>query len=113
MLRAIIATVALVLVLAPSATSHHGKSKGYRAINTAVIHHVFGKYGSQAVEVAKCEGGLSVWARNGQYLGTFQMGDYARSRYGHAWNIWAQARAAHRYFVASGSDWSPWSCKPW
>ena len=24
-----------------------------------------------------------------------------------------QATAAHRYFVASGRDWGPWSCKPW
>ena len=24
-----------------------------------------------------------------------------------------QALAAHRYFVRSGRDWSPWSCKPW
>lgn len=81
--------------------------------NAAVIQKVFGRYyGSQAVRVARCESGLSVWARNGQYLGLFQMGAYARARYGHAWNPWAQARAARRYFVDSGRDWSPWSCKP-
>ena len=78
-----------------------------------VICVTFGPYCSQALRVARCESGLSVWARNGQYLGLFQMGDYARARYGHAWNVWAQARAAYRYFIASGRDWSPWSCKPW
>lgn len=79
------------------------------------IYAVFGPYGSQAVAVARCETGgtFSVYARNGQYLGLFQMGDYARSRYGHGWNPWAQARAAHRYYVDSGRDWSPWQCRPW
>lgn len=24
----------------------------------------------------------------------------------------AQVRAAYRYFLASGADWSPWECKP-
>jgi hypothetical protein len=63
--------------------------------------------------VAQCESGLSVYARNGQYLGLFQMGDYARSRYGHSWDALGQSRSAHAYFVDSGSDWSPWECKPW
>lgn len=67
---------------------------------------------SEAWEVARCETGgtFSVWANNGQYLGLFQMGDYARLRYGHGWNPWAQARAAHRYWLDAG--WSPWECKP-
>ena len=80
-----------------------------------VIKLVFGRYGDQAVRVAGCETGgtFSVWARNGQYLGLFQMGSYARSLYGHSWNAWGQARAAYQYFVDSGRDWSPWSCKPW
>jgi hypothetical protein len=112
MLRATLA-LSLLLLLASPASAHHRTAKGYRAVNTAVIHHVFGKYGTQAVQVAKCESGLTVWARNGQYLGLFQMGDYARGRYGHSWNPWAQARAAFRYFRDSGYDWSPWACKPW
>ena len=41
------------------------------------------------------------------------MGSYARARYGHANNAWIQAKAAYHYFVDSGRDWSPWSCKPW
>jgi hypothetical protein len=83
------------------------------AANKAAICKVFGPYCKQAIEVSRCESGWSHWARNGQYLGLFQMGSYARGRYGHAWNPWAQARSAYRYFVASGKDWSPWSCKPW
>jgi hypothetical protein len=69
---------------------------------------------SEAWQVARCETGgtMSVWANNGQYLGLFQMGSYARSAYGHSVNPWGQARAAHRYYVASGRDWSPWECKP-
>jgi hypothetical protein len=69
---------------------------------------------SQAWRVAGCETGgtYSVWANNGQYLGLFQMGSYARSTYGHSNNPWGQARAAHRYYVASGRDWSPWTCRP-
>ena len=84
------------------------------------IEYVFGAYAWQAKRVAACESGdtdgdLSlhvVRATNGQYLGMFQMGDYARSRYGHGYTPLAQARAAYAYFVASGRDWSPWSCKP-
>ena len=79
----------------------------------AAIRHVFGSYWQQAVAVARCESGLSVWAQNGQYLGLFQMGSSERSIYGHGSTPLAQAIAAHRYFVASGHDWSPWQCKPW
>jgi hypothetical protein len=84
------------------------------------IEYVFGSYAWQAKRVAACESGdtdgdlspHAVRATNGQYLGMFQMGDYARSRYGHGYTPLAQARAAYAYFVASGRDWSPWSCKP-
>jgi hypothetical protein len=77
-----------------------------------IICRVFGSYCQQAISVARCESGLSVNASNGQYLGLFQMGSYARARYGHGSTAMAQARAAYRYFVDSGKDWSPWSCKP-
>lgn len=80
---------------------------------TAAICHVFGSYCSQALRVASCESGRGVYAQNGQYLGMFQMGSYARSRYGHGYTPLEQARAAYAYFVDSGRDWSPWSCKPW
>jgi hypothetical protein len=69
---------------------------------------------SEAWQVAQCETGgtMSVWANNGQYLGLFQMGSSERATYGHSANPWGQARAAHRYYVASGRDWSPWTCRP-
>lgn len=74
--------------------------------------------GINAISVAKCE---SAWywdaghpwkAVNGQYLGMFQMGDYARGNFGHGPDPWSQSRAAHLYYVMSGKDWSPWECKP-
>lgn len=75
------------------------------------IQYVFGPYAGQAYRVSSCEG-TSVWSNNGQYLGIFQMGSHERQLYGHGSTFLAQARAAYRYFVASGKDWSPWSCRP-
>lgn len=78
------------------------------------ICFVFGSYCSQALAVAGCESGhtYSVWAHNGQYLGMFQMGSLERRKYGHSNTALGQAKAAYAYFVDSGRDWSPWSCKP-
>ena len=79
-----------------------------------VICDVFGqRYCSQAVAVATCESRLTTTAQNGQYLGLFQMGSHERRTFGHGGSARQQARAAYRYFVRSGRDWSPWSCKPW
>lgn len=77
------------------------------------ICHVFGSYCRQALQVARCESGYSVSAQNGEYLGLFQMGSSERRLFGHGDNALEQARAAYRYFLRSGRDWSPWSCKPW
>lgn len=77
------------------------------------IRYVFGRYFTQALAVARCESGLFTGATNGQYRGLFQMGSSERALYGHGVTALAQAQAAHRYFVASGKDWSPWECKPW
>lgn len=66
----------------------------------------------QAFDVAYCESRFWPYARNGQYLGLFQFGSWARAEYGWGWGLWAQTRAAYRYYVASGRDWSPWECKP-
>lgn len=78
------------------------------------ICHVFGKrYCREALAVSWCESRHSTHAQNGQYLGLFQMGAYERQRFGHGSTPHAQALAAYRYFVLAGSDWSPWSCKPW
>lgn len=78
----------------------------------AAICDAFDRYCGQAIRVAWCESRLHTSARNGQYLGLFQMGSYARQLYGHGPTAHDQAIAAHRYFVSSGRDWSPWSCKP-
>lgn len=105
---------AIQLDSSPASVRSHDRNTS-RGAAIFAIKAVFGRYGAQAVRVAGCETGYtySVWARNGQYLGLFQMGSYARGKYGHSWSAWGQARAAYRYFVDSGRDWSPWSCKPW
>jgi hypothetical protein len=77
------------------------------------ICHVFGSYCRDALQVARCESGVSTSAQNGQYLGLFQMGSSERRLFGHGESALEQAQAAYRYFVRSGRDWSPWSCKPW
>jgi hypothetical protein len=77
------------------------------------ICSVFGSDCGEAVAVARCESRLDTRARNGQYLGLFQMGSSERRLFGHGPTAYEQARAAHRYFVQSGRDWSPWTCKPW
>jgi hypothetical protein len=77
------------------------------------ICRVFGRrYCGQALRVSWCESHHSTRAQNGQYLGLFQMGSSERRLFGHGETAHRQAIAAHRYFVASGRDWSPWSCKP-
>jgi hypothetical protein len=78
-----------------------------------VICRIFGPYCRQALTVARCESNLKTWARNGEYLGLFQMSWLARRLFGHGASAEQQSRAALRYFVRSGRDWSPWTCKPW
>ena len=75
------------------------------------ICNVFGSRCDEAISIAWCESRLSTSAQNGQYLGLFQMGSHERNMFGHGSSAHAQARAAHRYFVLSGRDWSPWSCR--
>lgn len=74
---------------------------------------VFKGYCAQAVDVARCESRLTTTAQNGEYLGLFQMGFTARQLFGHGPTALAQSVAAHKYFVSTGRDWSPWSCKPY
>lgn len=77
------------------------------------ICDVFGpRHCAAALEVAWCESRFDTHARNGQYLGLFQMGSWERRTFGHGSSPYAQARAAYRYFVRTGRDWSPWECKP-
>jgi hypothetical protein len=78
----------------------------------AAICTVFGSYCQEALAIAWCESRLSTRAQNGQYLGLFQMGSSERRLFGHGPTALEQAASAHKYFVRSGRDWSPWSCKP-
>lgn len=81
----------------------------------AAIYTIFGSYSSQAMAVARCETGgtYDPRASNGQYLGIFQMGSSERAQYGHGPSWLVQAAAAYQYFIDSGRNWGPWSCKPW
>jgi hypothetical protein len=72
---------------------------------------VFGSHCSQALNVAWCESRFQTNARNGQYLGLFQMGSSERRLFGHGSTAHEQSVAAHKYFVLSGRDWSPWGCR--
>lgn len=79
------------------------------------IRFVFGRYADEALSVAWCESRLDVWATNGQYVNILQMGYNERRAYG--WHVAGSpplvaARAAYRYFAATGYDWSPWQCRP-
>jgi len=103
---------ALVVAIIAAVWVNHSKAASMTHREKKAICTTFGSYCSQALRVAWCESRLHTWARNGQYLGLFQMGGYARSKYGHSSNANDQARYAFRYFVDSGRDWSPWSCKP-
>jgi len=104
----LVVVLALVNLVLWIADAHARASSGV----TRAICATFGPYCGQALRVSWCESRWNVWARNGQYLGLFQMGARERARYGHGTGAWAQSRAALRYFVASGRTWRPWSCKP-
>jgi hypothetical protein len=82
-----------------------------KASPRVAICQVFGRYCHQALAVAWCESGHQTTARNGQYLGLFQMGTYARQVAGHGDSAYEQAAAAYRLFVQTGRNWSPWSCR--
>ena len=102
---------------AKRALAHRAKARRLAAVAAATpqsaICQVFGSYCREALAVSRCESGLRTDAQNGQYLGLFQMGSNERRLYGHGPTALEQAQAAHRYFVASGRGWGPWSCKPW
>ena len=100
------------LLLPATASAYGPEVERKQASAKVIICKVFGPYCAEALRVSWCEAKWYVWAANGQYLGLFQMGASERATYGHGPGAWAQARAAHRYFVASGRDWSPWCCKP-
>lgn len=110
MARAILLAAIVLLLAAPTAQA--GRIEDQQANAAVAICKVFGKtYCAEALRVAWCESKHYPWARNGQYRGIFQMGDWERRTFGHGSGSWAQARAAWKYFVVSGKDWSPWACR--
>lgn len=107
-----ILTIALILALL---FARRSDAHGYDAAQLRARHvicQVFGSRCREALNVAWCESRYRTWAQNGQYLGLFQMGESERATYGHGSTALEQARAAYRYFSATGKDWSPWTCKP-
>lgn len=79
------------------------------------INVVFREHREEAKSVAWCESRWSTYAKNGQYENIFQMGEWERRTYG--WhtvgsNPLVAARAAYRYFAATGYSWRPWQCRP-
>lgn len=107
--RNTIAIIAFVIAFGWAAAS---AEPAYRPVPLAICD-VFGdRYCADALEVSWCESRFDVDARNGQYRGIFQMGSWERRKYGHGSTAYSQARAAYRYFVATGKTWRPWSCKP-
>jgi hypothetical protein len=71
------ALIALVLVLALP-TMATASPAGVRH----AICVTFGRHCGEALRVAWCESRFNVWARNGQYVGIFQMGSHERPRRG-------------------------------
>jgi hypothetical protein len=72
-------------------------------------------HGSHWQEAAIVSFGESSWhpdARNGQYLGYFQMGSYERSVTGWTSDVYGQVRAADRWNKMTGGGWRKWDCRP-
>lgn len=104
------AVVAAVAISTMPAAGETLRTEEHPAIT---ICDVFGERDCRdALSVSWCESRFDTDARNGQYLGLFQMGSWERRTFGHGSGARAQARAARRYFLRSGRDWSPWECKP-
>lgn len=124
-----IGCVVLVVLIATADASAHYKPGTHNAVHA--IQQVWcGKSnrecdkGNEAISVAKCEA-AQYWSLGIPHLAVgpndelgnprlsmFQMGTRERRLYGHGPDPWRQAKAAYRYYVSSGRDWSPWECKP-
>ncbi len=107
LLPALAGALALFLFVPSTQTGSAQTYHAPRSVHVAIVHF-FGSSWPKAEAVAYCESRYNTRAQNGQFLGLFQMGSWARSRYGHSWTAWGQARAASRYWRAAG--WSPWEC---
>jgi len=79
----------------------------HRALRSA---RGFGVSWRDAAVVAWREATWHAWARNGQYLGTFQLGALERAAHGHGATLEEQVYAAASLWHARG--WSAWECRP-
>ena len=112
LIRNTLAIVVFLIVLGIAAANAEGHGSHGRPVPLAICD-VFGeRHCADALEVSWCESRFNTNARNGQYRGLFQMGSWERRTFGHGSTAYEQARAARRYFIRTGSDWSPWSCRP-
>ncbi len=114
-----VTVAAVILYAAATADAHYrpGQHNVRHALNLAWCGKANRYCGasSEAWQVAGCESGwtFSPWASNGRYLGIFQVSDHWRRTVpGFRFNVWAQARHAHRVYRLTGG-WSHWACSPW
>ncbi|HYZ79308.1 MAG TPA: hypothetical protein VE596_18235 [Gaiellaceae bacterium] len=113
MKRLLVSAVLLWSGVAGPAQARTPQQTAKLAITWAFCGHRYSRCeaGEQAKRVSWCESRWNIWARNGEYLGLFQMGSRERRRYGHGNNAWAQSAAAHRYWLAVRRRWTPtWTC---
>jgi hypothetical protein len=102
---------------APVARPAGGTTPGRQAIINEILA-VFGRYGNQAVNVARCESGFDPNAINPashasglfQFLpSTWRLTSYASMS---PFNASANIHAAYQVFSRDGYSWREWSCKP-
>lgn len=83
----------------------------YPRFYKALRKYFKGQWRNAAI-TAWAEGGWNARAANGQYLGTFQMGAWARLNYGHSHTLEGQVYHAYRNWRVNG--WGQWECSvPW
>jgi hypothetical protein len=111
-LLVVIVSVVATFAIPEKVQAHHGIAHNKLEAQKAICK-VFGPRCREAMTVVACETGntFNTRARNGQYLGLFQMGVGERRRFGHGATPLEQAKAAYRYYRLSG--WGPWQCKPY
>lgn len=114
----------MMLLIGGTVATQEADAKGRCATATQAIKCYWPAHSRwYALRVAECEStasaperiarrrGLGRWARNGQYVGIFQMGVHERRRYG-----WYRKGAPARVQVLSARrlywhrGWQPWAC---
>jgi hypothetical protein len=111
-MRRTLTTAAVIATLGTgTATAGHNHTENTRV--KRAICKAFGARCAEAIRVSWCESHWHTTARNGRYLGLFQVSDHWRRTVpGWGPTPLEQARHAHRVFVLTGSTWRHWECKP-